>query len=323
MGHCQSYPSANYPNNRESEETTYQNLTNSGMKKHPVNLVYESGIANERQDYNLSGTMLNSTYQSKLGNAYDAQNSSGYDQAMIRSEMKGPYPSNFNVHENNEFTGSRTTQQPTIEQTNYRYNEPGSNMVNVTPTETITNTSTSAAHEMPRAAKDLGEKDQGKSPEKDEPNFTFTGAPAVEVDVNVNFGGGYRMQKSSGNAPASTTKWTSTHKALDKVGKIVSPDGKIADGIPAWVLSTGEIVDDSPALPYQVGNIVSPVTTSYEGTRKEVPTPAYNDEIHTEVPITYSYDAIHEHGQITVSYDEMTAGKICQYDPVCGYNVLG
>jgi len=273
MGHCQSYPSANYPNNRESEETTYQNLTNSGMKKHQVNVVYESGIANERQDYNMSGTMMNSTYQSQLGNAYGAQISPGYDQAMIRSETDGPYPSNFNVNGYNEFSDSKTTHQPIIEQTNYQYNEPGSNMVNVTPTATRTNTGTRAAHEMPRAANDPGENDQRISPEKDEPKLTFAGGPAVQVDVNVNFGGGYRMQNSSVKAPASTTKWAAFSKNLSAAGRSVNPGDNIADVMPADVgvpavsgYSTGEIIDDSPSVAR-----VFEVSRS-KGKRTEVPT---------------------------------------------------
>jgi len=315
MGHCQSYPSANYPNNLEGEETTYQNLINSGMKKNPVNVVYQSGIADERQDYNLSGTMLNSTYPSQLGNAYGAQNPPGYDQAIIRSEMEGPYPSNFNVNGYNEFSESRTTQQPIIEQTNYRYNEPGSNVVNVTPTETRTNTGTSAANEMPRAAKDPGENDQRISPEKDEPNIRFTGAPAVQVDVNVNFGGGYRMKNSSVKAPASANNWASkVPKAVDSVHKSVSPDMDTMEFIPAAHTARGENLDDSPA-------VAQAFKASYNGIHTEVPTPVYYDEIPTEMPIADSYHEVPKDVLIQ-PYDEMTAGKTWQYDPVCGYNVL-
>jgi len=333
MGHCQSYPSANYPNNRESEETTYQNLTNSGMKKYPGDVVYESGIPDEHQDYNLSGTKLNSTYPYQLGTAYGGNKSPGYDQPMIRGEMDGPYPSNLNVNEYNQFNDSRTTQKPLIVQTNYRQNEPGSNTVNVRP-NTIKNTGTSAAHEMPRAAKVPGENNQTISPEKDEPNLTFTGAPAVQVDVNVNFGGGYRMQNSSVNAPASTGNSAAFQKIVGAVGKNANPESNIInptpvdEGFPA-VQSTG-VTPDSPAVPQDV------FTTSYKGIPKEVPTPAWYDkmhtevpitdsynEIHTEVPITDSYNVINREEQITMSYDEMTAGKVWQYDPVVGYNVLG
>merc|ERR550534_2211051 len=80
---------------------------------------------------------------------------------------------------------------------------------------------------MPRAAQDPGENDQMIPREKDEPNLTFTGAPAVQVDVNVNFGGGYRMQNSSVNAPASTIKWPKIPKIVDGAGNNANPESNI------------------------------------------------------------------------------------------------
>merc|ERR1719219_84336 len=106
---------------------------------------------------------------------------------MIRSEIEGRYLSNANLNEYNNFDAMETIQQPIIEQNNYQQNGRNSNVVDITPTDTLT-TNTSATNEVTRTVKVPVEDYATKPPEMDKQNLTFTGPPAVQVDVNVNFG---------------------------------------------------------------------------------------------------------------------------------------